>query len=551
MLIVTTFSTSKWRGSESQSKHPKAISVAKLGLGVERHKHAINAMIFPTTMLKRGFCLLLLATATSGFSNGPTYSWSSSSSRLEMETKELVDPILDISYSKNPLKRVRHFLGSLKQNSDQTKLHDAALKQTGGVWKTKFLGRQSYGVTSYLPEITNTMTKAEAQGFLVNSWPQSVIDVLGPSSLIVDGPNVNQGKKVLMEALSTKSIMNQSLSGIQSAVDSMFVEWKESAKVGETRTFASDISNITYKVILAAVFGSNGLSESEYTELRRCSDQIVKGLFAVPIDVPILRELPFFRRYPRAMQARRDMKALLEKKVADRRLVMEEAGESFSPTGMLDAFLVQGNVMRNDEMIDFCVDNVILSIFAGYDTTASVTTNLIFILSEYAQEEELSQIRQELETFDFTSLKTLPSSGILDAVPSLKSAVYESFRFRTVVGSSFRKTTAPITVGKVEIPAGKTVQWSLMHGSKSEEFFDEPEKACPLRFLSSSSPLPYMFGYGKHACPGSNLAQIEILLTMKAFLCNFDYTLEKDQDTSPSVPFSAPKSGLKLTLKSR
>jgi cytochrome P450 len=60
-----------------------------------------------------------------------------------------------------------------------------------------------------------------------------------------------------------------------------------------------------------------------------------------------------------------------------------------------------------------------------------------------------------------------------------------------------------------------------------------------------------MFGYGKHTCPGQFLAEIEILLVTKAFLCNFDFCLEPNQDTDPSIPFMAPKSGLELKLTPR
>lgn len=197
-----------------------------------------------------------------------------------------------------------------------------------------------------------------------------------------------------------------------------------------------------------------------------------------------------------------------------------------------------------------------MSIFAGYDTTASVSTNLILLLHDYATPEELDQIRKELDEIDVDLLnaRSISGEGVLNLVPSLQSAVYESFRWRPVVGSSFRKTTVPVSVGNVRIPADTAVQWSLMHGSRSSALYENPDRGCPLRFLSSiggEEPQPNMFGYGKHMCPGKFLAQVEILLLMKTFLCNFDFELAPNQDTSPSVPFCAPKSGLELKLTSR
>jgi len=275
------------------------------------------------------------------------------------------------------------------------------------------------------------------------------------------------------------------------------------------------------------------------------------------IDKPIIRNIPFFRRYPRAMKARSEMKELLMEKIADRKAVIAKNGADHEPVGMLDAFLLEGG-LEGDELVNFCVDNIILSIFAGYDTTASVSTNLILLLHEYATKEELEQIRSELNAFDMQSVyaSNPPASGMLECVPSLKSAVYESFRFRPVVGSTFRKTTKPVQLGKVTVPSDTTIKWSHLDGNESPTFFETPERACPLRFLSTTAtdnnePPPFIFGYGKHKCPGQFLAQIELILVMKAFLCNFDFSLIPDQNTKPTVPFNKPKSGVILQLAKR
>jgi len=350
-------------------------------------------------------------------------------------------------------------------------------------------------------------------------------------------------------------------------------KWEKDAETGETITFADDFSAITYSVICTAIFGVDGVNAEELAIIRKCTDNIAKGLFSLPIDKPVLRGIPFFRRYPRAMQARRDMKVLLLEKVKQRKAAIQKhqassSNDSFESTGMLDSFLLQADVMSEDALIDFCVDNTILSIFAGYDTTASLSTNLILLLHEYATPEELTQIRLELEELDIENLsqKDIPAEGILDLVPSLKSAAYESFRYRTVVGGTFSKTTAPVTVTSsssqslIEIPANTTIQWSHLVGSRSPTLFDEPEKGCPLRFFNTNKDQekqqkeqfpPFIFGYGKHKCPGRYLAQIEMALAMKAFLCNFDFHVEPNQNTDAAPPFMKPKSGLKLKLTAK
>jgi cytochrome P450 len=309
------------------------------------------------------------------------------------------------------------------------------------------------------------LTKLEAKGYLQTSWPQSVVDILGPSSLVaadMESEEFQKARKIFSTALSTKSILSQSLPGIEQAVDDMLKHWNRCADKGDITTFSKDVSAITYSVIATAVFGPNSLTEKEMKSLRQWTDTIAKGLLSLPIKNPIIRRIPFFRRYARAMQAREEMKTLLVEKIAQRKLSIQSAADiesEFRPTGMLDVFLLEGD-LGEDKVVEFCVDNVILSIFAGYDTTASVTTNLILLLHDYATTDELAQIRAELNEFDIRSSPTSIPGGILDAVPSLKSAVYESFRFRPVVGSTFRKTTHPIALGSLPMLPYHGLIWS-------------------------------------------------------------------------------------------
>lgn len=46
---------------------------------------------------------------------------------------------------------------------------------------------------------------------------------------------------------------------------------------------------------------------------------------------------------------------------------------------------------------------------------------------------------------------------------------------------------------------------------------------------SKEQPRPLMFGFGKHTCPGRELAKLEILTFLKAFLVKFDYDIVEGQ----------------------
>ena len=58
-----------------------------------------------------------------------------------------------------------------------------------------------------------------------------------------------------------------------------------------------------------------------------------------------------------------------------------------------------------------------------------------------------------------------------------------------------------------------------------------------------------MFGAGRHMCPGRELAKLEMLVVLKAFLTKFDYELVAGQSFKGQLPTNAPKDKLRVVLK--
>ncbi len=253
----------------------------------------------------------------------------------------------------------------------------------------------------------------------------------------------------------------------------------------------------------------------------------------------------------------------------------------FDSSGILDDFILQlysstASPTSSDQLqlseervLRFCLDNTILSVFAGFDTTAIVSTNILPLLHNDPYALELVRV-------DIATAIPKGKVEVMDSLPALKSVMLETFRLRPAIPFSFRKTADAIVVGNTIIPEGSMVQLSYSLGGLSEKLYDDPGKVCPLRFYSKkndSSSIgrsthdddninngridedegtrPNIFGYGKHLCPGQYLTQMVIALVTKAMVCNYDFELVEGQDTSQCVPLNAPKSGLKLRLSKR
>lgn len=154
-------------------------------------------------------------------------------------------------------------------------MHEEALsKQREGVWKKpRFWEDQP--MTSQ-PIFAWNYQKFDTPRSL-QGYRDQLVAVL---RMLWDGSSLiasDQGREVFLETMSTRSILSQSLSGIEETVEKLKQHWEEYAETGETIVFADDISEITYDVILKAVFGPGGLTEDETKKLSQSDEQCYEG----------------------------------------------------------------------------------------------------------------------------------------------------------------------------------------------------------------------------------------------------------------------------------
>lgn len=60
-----------------------------------------------------------------------------------------------------------------------------------------------------------------------------------------------------------------------------------------------------------------------------------------------------------------------------------------------------------------------------------------------------------------------------------------------------------------------------------------------------------MFGLGRHACPGRELAKLEMLMFLRSFLAKFEYELVEGQSFEGVLPTNGPKDKLRVVLKAK
>lgn len=151
-----------------------------------------------------------------------------------------------------------------------------------------------------------------------------------------------------------------------------------------------------------------------------------------------------------------------------------------------------GERLSHDEVLS----TLLLTLNAGYETTASLIANGVLALLDHP--DQLRALRRE---------------------PALVPAAVEEFlRYESPVNlTTSRYTTAPVPVGDVVIPENELVFVSLLSANRDAAHFRDPHgfdiRRTGRRHLS--------FGHGIHYCLGAPLARMETEIVLSRLLGRF------------------------------
>ena len=175
---------------------------------------------------------------------------------------------------------------------------------------------------------------------------------------------------------------------------------------------------------------------------------------------------------------------------------------------------------------DDVAEQLLLLLFAGYETTASALSCLLLTLLQHPA--ELDWLREELDVLPWP-----PEEGeagtATDALraPRLDAVVKEVMRLTPPVGGFFRRTLEPIALAGVLVPADRVVQVSI---AASQRHGADPEDLAifrPQRHLAGDTTVTLLpYGGGERVCLGKALAELEIRLLAVGLLKQLTLALE-------------------------
>ncbi|KAH9849106.1 cytochrome P450 [Lenzites betulinus] len=193
------------------------------------------------------------------------------------------------------------------------------------------------------------------------------------------------------------------------------------------------------------------------------------------------------------------------------------------------------------------VKNVAMSMYGGgADTTVSTINTFFLCMTLYPEVQRKAQA--EIEAVVGTD--RLPTFDDRDSLPYIQAIFLEVLRWNNVapLGAAHRSTEDDFYEGYF-IPKGTTVianLWQILHDPQT---YPDPMSFNPERFISTpgkepqADPRSVVFGYGRRICPGLQLADISVWLTVAMSLAVFRITKHVGADGKPIEPSTEYTSG--------
>jgi cytochrome P450 len=199
------------------------------------------------------------------------------------------------------------------------------------------------------------------------------------------------------------------------------------------------------------------------------------------------------------------------------------------------------------------VDNSILLIFAGSETTASTLTTGILLLGLH--HDIFQKMKEEQNSLAAKDQGLLSLRQINKECPYLDAVIKEIMRIKPIAGGSQpRSVGETIILESCQIPKGYNVAYNIHLTHEYDPVTSTPDGSHmdimkgfkPERWLSNKTiPSDFMpFGYGPRYCLGANLAIAEMKVFFSLFARRVDFDLvnmNSDHITWQKTGFLIPK----------
>ena len=198
------------------------------------------------------------------------------------------------------------------------------------------------------------------------------------------------------------------------------------------------------------------------------------------------------------------------------------------------------------------IDQMITLLVAGHETTAMTLSWAFYLLGQ--DPESTASLRSEADTVLGDGD---PSAAELARLEFTLNVVKESLRLYPPVWALPRQSIEADELGGYRIPRRTMVTMSPWIVHRHPEFWEEPERFDPDRFLPERSQdrprhAYFPFGAGGRSCVGEDFALLEATLVLAMTLRRFDVQVVAEHLVEPDPILTLrPRNGIRVRLAER
>ncbi|KAI0647836.1 cytochrome P450 [Trametes meyenii] len=291
-----------------------------------------------------------------------------------------------------------------------------------------------------------------------------------------------------------------------------------------------DLVRIFSASILKATYGIDVKSEKD--EIVEIVDTSFAGIREVTVSAQFILEFfPFLKDLPAFFPGAGFLKTLTKSQAPSGYLVhvpfdavktrMEAGEESSCIAAKLIARMKHAKEESQEE--ELIAKNVAaIAVEGGADTTFSTMEGVLLALSLHPEAQEKAQ--EELDAV--VGPQRLPDFDDQNELVYINAVVKEALRWHNVLPLGVgHKILEDDEINGYFIPAGTTVianVWACLH---SPEFYQDPDRFYPDRFISGGKldpdvldPASLIFGFGRRVCPGRHFADSALFIAIASLL---------------------------------
>ncbi|HEY8034002.1 MAG TPA: cytochrome P450 [Methylobacter sp.] len=371
--------------------------------------------------------------------------------------------------------------------------------------------------------------------------PTGLALVLG-QGLVTSQGELWQRQRRLMQPVFQRSNLASLHSQIVAAGNNLLARWRLLGD-GAQVNLADEMMQVTLEVITQTMFSTSVLDKIEHiapaldTLLRYAAKSVMNPL-RMPLSIPT--------------QANREFNAAIA--VLDDviyGLIGQRRNQAAAHNDLLD-MLLNASDENGELMSDKQVRDEVITIFtAGHETTANLLTWTLYLLARHP--DVLAKLRHELDTL---LQGKIPTAENLQQLVYTRAVLNESMRLRPPVGIMMRKITKDTEIDGYSLKRGRLAMFSIYNIHHHPDFWPQPERFDPERFLSDENRrFSFMpFGTGERICIGNHFALLESQLLLSMIIQHFDLQLLNTDEAEIEMAVTLkPKGGVpaKLAVRNR